>query len=79
MTQYYGNLSPEQIEILKIKDSYPDTCPNCSHDYVETLDDGKDCFTIGKRYWVHFCEMDDNLHSEEIAFCPYCGYRLPTY
>jgi uncharacterized Zn-finger protein len=62
--------------ITQIKDTYAKQCPHCSHEYVCEIDDGKDCFTLGRRYWVHYCEMDDNLHSDEIFYCPYCGENL---
>jgi uncharacterized Zn-finger protein len=76
--EWFLSLSPEQQNALIISDGYAKKCPYCSHDYVCEIDDGVDCFHLGRRYWVHYCEMDDNLHSEEIFHCPYCGNRLPT-
>lgn len=67
----------EQIKILKIKKSYSGSCPQCSNPFIKEIDDGEHIFSLGKRYWVHFCEDDDNLYSRQISFCPYCGIQLP--
>ena len=77
--EWFLSLSPEQQSALVVSDSYAKKCPYCSHNYICEIDDGEDCFHLGRRYWVHYCEMDDNLHSEEISHCPYCGNRLPSF
>jgi len=74
---WFLSLSQEKQKALIVKDSYGVKCPYCSHDYICEIDDGE-AFSLGRRYWVHYCEMDDNLHSEEISHCPYCGNRLPS-
>ena len=73
---WFLSLSPDNQKALLIAEGYAKECPHCFHDYVCEIDDGKDCFTLGRRYWVHYCEMDDNMHSEEIFYCPYCGNKL---
>lgn len=75
--KWFLSLSPEQQNALIVSDGYAKTCPYCSNAYVREIDDGYDCFHLGRRFWVHYCEMDDNMHSEEIHHCPYCGNRLP--
>ena len=69
-------LSKSKQDILDYKDSYHTNCPECKNQFIRLTDDGKDIFTLGKVYWVHYCEMDDNMYSEEIHFCPYCGCKL---
>ena len=77
--KWFLSLTQEQQNALSISDGYATKCPYCSHAYVCEVDDGDDCFHLGRRYWVHYCEMDDNLHSEKIHYCPYCGNRLPQF
>ena len=76
---WFDSLTKEEQDAILIKESYPIECPYCSNEWVRLEDDGKDCFTVGRKFWVHYCEDDDNLHSGEIKFCPYCGNELiPT-
>jgi hypothetical protein len=76
-SKWFLSLSKEEQNALITQDEYRDSCPNCSHLYVQEINNGKSCFDLGtRRYWVHYCEMDDNMHSEEIFYCPYCGCEL---
>jgi DNA-directed RNA polymerase subunit RPC12/RpoP len=76
---WFPSLSKDKQNALLTQDGYRNSCPDCNHKYVTEVDNGRNCFDLGtRRYWVHYCEMDDNLYSDEIWFCPYCGYKLPT-